>query len=117
MQTVATQEYAAFKIEQRGIDLIPEAERKMRPAGLGWLWAGAADACACAGAATWAEGCWCWQAALEWCLSACTSTPPPLLVFFGQTATLCGWLLPGPVSVAPVAPWLFAICAAVFPLP
>ena len=25
------QEYAAFKIEQRGIDLIPEAERKMKP--------------------------------------------------------------------------------------
>jgi len=34
------QEYAAFKIEQRGIDLIPEAERKMKPAGLFWLWAG-----------------------------------------------------------------------------
>ena len=27
------QEYAAFKIEQRGIDLIPDAERKMRPSG------------------------------------------------------------------------------------
>ncbi len=27
------QEYAAFKIEQRGIDLIPDAERKMTPAG------------------------------------------------------------------------------------
>ena len=35
------QEYAAFKIEQRGIDLIPDAERKMRPAGLFWLWSGA----------------------------------------------------------------------------
>ncbi|MBV9093852.1 MAG: cytosine permease [Streptosporangiaceae bacterium] len=35
------QEYAAFKIEQRGIDLIPDAERKMRPSGLFWLWAGA----------------------------------------------------------------------------
>jgi purine-cytosine permease-like protein len=35
------QEYAAFKIEQRGIDLIPDAERKMKPAGLFWLWAGA----------------------------------------------------------------------------
>src|SRR5580693_468958 len=34
-------EYAAFKIEQRGIDLIPDSERKMRPAGLFWLWAGA----------------------------------------------------------------------------
>ena len=33
--------YAAFKIEQRGIDLIPDSERKMRPAGLFWLWAGA----------------------------------------------------------------------------
>ncbi len=37
---VAPQEYAAFKIEQRGIDLIPVAERKMKPAGLFWLWAG-----------------------------------------------------------------------------
>ena len=35
------QEYAAFKMEQRGIDLIPDAERKMRPSGLFWLWAGA----------------------------------------------------------------------------
>ncbi|MBV9449479.1 MAG: cytosine permease [Streptosporangiaceae bacterium] len=35
------QEYAAFKVEQRGIDLIPDAERKMRPSGLFWLWAGA----------------------------------------------------------------------------
>jgi nucleobase:cation symporter-1, NCS1 family len=35
------QEYAAFKIEQRGIDLIPDAERKMKPNGLFWLWAGA----------------------------------------------------------------------------
>ena len=33
-------EYAAFKIEQRGIDLIPPAEQKMKPAGLFWLWAG-----------------------------------------------------------------------------
>jgi len=32
--------YGAFKVEQRGIDLIPEAERRMRPAGLFWLWAG-----------------------------------------------------------------------------
>jgi nucleobase:cation symporter-1, NCS1 family len=37
----APQEYAAFKIEQRGIDLIPDAERKMKPSGLFWLWAGA----------------------------------------------------------------------------
>jgi nucleobase:cation symporter-1, NCS1 family len=35
------QEYAAFKIEQRGIDLIPDGERKMRPSGLFWLWSGA----------------------------------------------------------------------------
>jgi nucleobase:cation symporter-1, NCS1 family len=35
------QEYAAFKIERRGIDLIPDAERKMRPSGLFWLWSGA----------------------------------------------------------------------------
>jgi NCS1 family nucleobase:cation symporter-1 len=34
-------EYAAFKMEQRGIDLIPDDERKMRPSGLFWLWAGA----------------------------------------------------------------------------
>ncbi len=34
-------EYAAFKIEQRGIDLIPDAERAMKPSGLFWLWAGA----------------------------------------------------------------------------
>jgi len=37
----AGHEYAAFKIEQRGIDLIPDDERKQRPSGLGWLWAGA----------------------------------------------------------------------------
>src|SRR5580658_83270 len=35
------QAYAAFKIEQRGIDLIPDSERKMRPSGLFWLWSGA----------------------------------------------------------------------------
>jgi NCS1 family nucleobase:cation symporter-1 len=35
-----SQEYAAFKVEQRGIDLIPVAERKMTPPGLFWLWAG-----------------------------------------------------------------------------
>jgi NCS1 family nucleobase:cation symporter-1 len=33
--------YEAFKVEQRGIDLVPDAERRMRPAGLFWLWAGA----------------------------------------------------------------------------
>jgi len=37
----AQQEYAAFKVEQRGIDLIPDAERQMKPSGLFWLWAGA----------------------------------------------------------------------------
>jgi purine-cytosine permease-like protein len=35
------QEHAAFKVEQRGIDLIPDAERKMKPSGLFWLWSGA----------------------------------------------------------------------------
>ncbi len=40
LQSQPPQDYAAFKVEQRGIDLIPEAERKMRPAGLFWLWAG-----------------------------------------------------------------------------
>src|SRR6202453_4983161 len=35
-----SQEYAAFKVEQRGIDLIPDAEKMMKPAGLFWLWAG-----------------------------------------------------------------------------
>jgi nucleobase:cation symporter-1, NCS1 family len=39
--TDTTQEYAAFKLEQRGIDLVPDAERKMKPSGLFWLWAGA----------------------------------------------------------------------------
>ncbi len=40
-KTEQPQEYAAFKVEQRGIDLIPDAERKMKPSGLFWLWAGA----------------------------------------------------------------------------
>jgi len=35
------QEYAAFKIKQRGIDLIPDSERQMKPSGLFWLWSGA----------------------------------------------------------------------------
>jgi nucleobase:cation symporter-1, NCS1 family len=39
-QTGQVQEYAAFKVEQRGIDLIPDGERKMKPSGLFWLWAG-----------------------------------------------------------------------------
>lgn len=35
------EDYAAFRIEQRGIDLVPDDERPMRPANLFWLWAGA----------------------------------------------------------------------------
>ena len=38
---VTTESYEAFKLEQRGIELIPEAERAMTPSGLFWLWAGA----------------------------------------------------------------------------
>ncbi len=33
--------YEIGRIEQRGIELIPESERPMKPAGLFWLWAGA----------------------------------------------------------------------------
>jgi NCS1 family nucleobase:cation symporter-1 len=33
--------YAPGQLEHRGIELIPEDERPMRPAGLFWLWAGA----------------------------------------------------------------------------
>jgi nucleobase:cation symporter-1, NCS1 family len=40
-KTAEAQEYAAFKVEQRGIDLIPDADRKMKPSGLFWLWTGA----------------------------------------------------------------------------
>ncbi len=36
----ASEEYAAFTVEQRGIDLIPPADQKMKPSGLFWLWAG-----------------------------------------------------------------------------
>jgi NCS1 family nucleobase:cation symporter-1 len=36
-----TSVYEAFRVEQRGIDLIPESERPMTPSGLFWLWAGA----------------------------------------------------------------------------
>ncbi len=39
--TVTSEGYGAFKLEERGIDLIPETERPMTPAGLFWLWAGA----------------------------------------------------------------------------
>ena len=34
-------ENVPFKVEQRGIELIPDDARTMRPAGLFWLWAGA----------------------------------------------------------------------------
>jgi len=33
--------YEAFKLEQRGIELIPESDRPMTPSGLFWMWAGA----------------------------------------------------------------------------
>lgn len=42
--TAATSEvegYEAFKVEHRGIELIPEQDKKMRPSDLFWLWAGA----------------------------------------------------------------------------
>ena len=38
---VGDEEYAAFKLEQRGIELVPDDERAMSPSGLFWLWAGA----------------------------------------------------------------------------
>ena len=37
----STEAYEAFKLEQRGIELVPESDRKMRPSGLFWMWAGA----------------------------------------------------------------------------
>jgi len=37
----AQEGYEAFKLEQRGIELIPESDRPMKPSGLFWLWAGA----------------------------------------------------------------------------
>ena len=37
----STEDYQVGKLEQRGIELIPESDRKMRPAGLFWMWAGA----------------------------------------------------------------------------
>jgi len=33
--------YEPFKLEQRGVDLIPERERALEPRGLFWMWAGA----------------------------------------------------------------------------
>ncbi len=40
-QGSSSEEYIPFKLEQRGIELIPDVDRKMRPMGLFWLWAGA----------------------------------------------------------------------------
>ena len=41
-EAVETSEsYTAFRLEQRGIDLIPESDRRMTPWGLFWLWSGA----------------------------------------------------------------------------
>ncbi len=37
----ASEQYGAFHLEQRGIELIPDSDRSMRPWGLFWLWAGA----------------------------------------------------------------------------
>jgi NCS1 family nucleobase:cation symporter-1 len=34
------EQYEAFKVEQRGIELVPEDERPMKPSDLFWLWAG-----------------------------------------------------------------------------
>jgi len=51
-------------------------------------------------------------------LIACTSTPPLGLLLCRQSATLCGWLFPGPVMSVPAgAPRETAIWAAVLPLP
>ncbi|MGA9078006.1 MAG: cytosine permease [Acidimicrobiales bacterium] len=33
--------YSAFKLEQRGIEHVADADRKLRPAGLFWMWTGA----------------------------------------------------------------------------
>jgi NCS1 family nucleobase:cation symporter-1 len=38
---LVSESYEAFKLEQRGIELIPDADRAMKPSGLFWLWAGA----------------------------------------------------------------------------
>ncbi len=37
----SSERYGAFTLEQRGIELIPETERPMKPSGLFWMWAGA----------------------------------------------------------------------------
>jgi len=36
----STEDYELGKLEQRGIELIPESDRRMRPSGLFWMWAG-----------------------------------------------------------------------------
>lgn len=38
---VRSEDYEAFKLEKRGVDLIPEVDRQLRPSGLFWMWAGA----------------------------------------------------------------------------
>ena len=37
----AVEGYSAFKLEQRGIEHVADADRKLRPAGLFWMWTGA----------------------------------------------------------------------------
>ena len=37
----AAEGYSAFKLEQRGIEHVAAADRKLRPAGLFWMWTGA----------------------------------------------------------------------------
>jgi NCS1 nucleoside transporter family len=37
----AAEGYSAFKLEQRGIEHVADADRKLRPAGLFWMWTGA----------------------------------------------------------------------------
>ena len=37
----AVEGYSAGRLEQRGIELVPESERPMKPSGLFWLWSGA----------------------------------------------------------------------------
>ncbi len=39
--TESAEGYGAGQLEQRGIELIPESNRNMRPSGLFWLWSGA----------------------------------------------------------------------------
>ncbi|HUB72218.1 MAG TPA: cytosine permease [Acidimicrobiales bacterium] len=38
---MTSESYSAFTLEQRGIELVPESDRPMTPAGLFWMWAGA----------------------------------------------------------------------------